>query len=88
MAQVKMFGPGGDPDAHSAPQEVTLVPWDDIKPKLGHEHEPSYDKDQTLHAREPSGNITSSTVMEPRIPQAWTFADQNAVLSESPSSVI
>ena len=80
MAQVKMYGPGGDPDAHTIPQEVTLVPWEEVKPGHERSQELDYDKDRTLHMREPSGAVSS--MQEPRIPQAWTFSDKNAVLSE------
>ncbi|KAI0768432.1 hypothetical protein BC629DRAFT_1583550 [Irpex lacteus] len=61
LAKVKIFGPGGDPDAKAGPTPYTLVPY---------EPEP----------REPHRQETSGTLTEPRIPEAWTFSDHNAVM--------
>ena len=62
LMKVKIYGPGGDPDAKASPIQYTLVPFE-------HERPP----------QEPM--VASPSVMEPRIPEVWTFSDHNAVMS-------
>ena len=61
LAKVKIFGPGGDPDAKAGPTPYTLVPY-------------------TTERDQPQRKDTSGTLTEPRIPEAWTFSDHNAVM--------
>ena len=61
LAKVKIFGPGGDPDAKAGPTPYTLVPY-------------------TPERDQPQRKDTSGTLTEPRIPEAWTFSDHNAVM--------
>ncbi|KAI0699236.1 hypothetical protein BC835DRAFT_1268062 [Cytidiella melzeri] len=64
LAKVKIFGPAGDPNAKAGPTPYTLVPY---------EHVP---QDSAAHPT----NGSMSSLSEPRIPEAWTFSDHNAVM--------
>ncbi|KAI0344847.1 hypothetical protein BDW22DRAFT_1326420 [Trametopsis cervina] len=69
MAKVKIFGPGGDPDAKPSPAPYTLVPWE-----------------QPPHEDSSTQRQGGTGLQEPRIPEAWTFSDHNAVMCTSPPS--
>lgn len=64
LAKVKMFGPGGNPDAKSTPTQYTLVPWEQVQP----------DPHSTRQ------DSSSSSILEPKIPEVWTFSDHNTVM--------
>ncbi|KAI0785645.1 Mechanosensitive ion channel-domain-containing protein [Abortiporus biennis] len=71
LAQVKIFGPSGDPHAKAAPARYTLVPWEQVQ------HE-----DQS-----PTTSSFPGGLREPILPQTYTFSDQNAVIMDDTNDV-
>lgn len=73
LKECKIYGPDGDPDAAAPPDEVTLVPWEDVKASKALA---SSDTDATLLDR------------EPRIPRGeYQLADRNQVVLDQGQDV-
>ncbi|KAH8107938.1 hypothetical protein BXZ70DRAFT_884347 [Cristinia sonorae] len=70
LTKVKIFGPGGDPDAKASPSQYTLVPYEDVK------------REEELTARS-MPMPTVGHMQEHVIPTAYTFSDPNAVMRTS-----
>ncbi|KAI0356297.1 hypothetical protein OH77DRAFT_1401686 [Trametes cingulata] len=74
MAKVKIFGPGGDPDAPSGPTKYTLVPYEEV-----------VKQEEEAKAHAPS---KSSSTAELRIPtNDWTFADPKSAIVDASQDV-
>ena len=67
LAKAKVYGTAGEPGVKRGPTKYTLVPWEEVQ------------QEKEKKAREEESSKTS--VPEPRIPEAWTFSDHNAVMS-------
>jgi len=74
MADIKIFGPGGDPNAKST-SRYTIVPWELISEKDRREEAESFPA--------PPGII-----QEPRIPVSnWNLTDSNIILVDGGGDV-
>ncbi|KAI0371035.1 hypothetical protein BV20DRAFT_942709 [Pilatotrama ljubarskyi] len=74
MEKVKIFGPGGDPNAPAGPQKYTLVPYEEVV---------KAEEEAKSHA--PSRSASSA---ELRIPtNDWTFADPKSAIVDASQDV-
>jgi hypothetical protein len=70
LADVKIFGPSGDPDAKADPTKYTMVPWEEVR-----EHEAMQDSAAAAAAMAAGPDVPLSPV------GGWNLSDKNAVIS-------
>lgn len=75
LADIKIYGPSGDPNPGPATSRYTLVPWDLVSAQDGHKEDESHPF--------PSGGMK-----EPRIPVSnWHLTDSNIALVDGGGDV-
>jgi hypothetical protein len=72
LAELKIYGPSGDPSSDPGPQRVTMVPWETVQTKQ-----------ESVDEKKPGRSI-----QEPNIPRGkWQLSDKNALVLDPSQDV-